>query len=245
MASDVAVRSASDHFRENVSKIRSADELLSDYRMLNVTLRAFGLEGDMGGKAFLRQVLNSDLSDEKSIANRLSDQSYRRLAEAFGFQSAAAAQSKPLSAAPNFAERIISQYVEREYQRRVGEGDQNLRLALNARRELATLAQRNVSDVTKWYEIMGNIPLRKVFDGAFGFGDSYAKLPIDRQLAEYQEAADRMFGTASPSLFKDGEQVETLIRRFIVRSTAAAGATSNRFYTALTLLSNAVAPLAR
>lgn len=235
VGNDPQVRQATEYYRDKIADVSSADDLLSDFRLLNVTLRAFGLEGDLRNRAFLRQILDSDLSDDRSLANRLADKSYRKLAETFGFGTVAG----PKNDQSGFADKILTQFVEREFETRVGEGDQNLRLALNARRELATLSLRAATNNTKWYEVMGNQRLRKVFEGAFGFDSGYAKLPIDRQLQEFARAAERNFGSAEISQFADTEKVDQLIRTFLARSGLQQNATANRFSVALTLLGGA------
>ncbi|NHF73160.1 DUF1217 domain-containing protein [Paracoccus xiamenensis] len=233
VAADGAVTTATNNFRAKIGSVTSADELLSDYRLLNVALRAFGLEGDLGNKAFIRKVLESDLSEKGSLANRLSNKNYQRLAEAFGFSAAGQAQTQ----AAGFADKITAQYIDREFEARVGEGDQNLRLALNARRELASMAERSSSNDTKWYEVLGSKPLRAVFEGAFGFGSAYAKLPIDRQLQEFTEAAKKMFGSDDINQFANPDKVEKLVRNFLARSAIHIDTATNRYSTALTLLS--------
>ncbi len=233
VAADGAVTTATTNFRTKIGSVTSADELLSDYRLLNVALRAFGLEGDIGNRAFIRKVLESDLSEKGSLANRLSNKNYQRLAEAFGFNPSGQAQTTK----PGFADKITAQYVEREFEARVGQGDQNLRLALNARRELAGLAERPSTNATKWYEVLGSKPLRTVFEGAFGFGKAYGKLPIDRQLQEFTKAAQKMFGSDDMTQFANPDKVEKLVRNFLARSAIQVDTATNRYSTALSLLS--------
>ena len=233
VANDGAVKSAASHYRQNIGQIGSANELLSDYRLLNVSLRAFGLQADIGNKAFLRKILESDLSDSGSLANKLSNKSYRKFAEAFGLGAEKAATTENRG----FADKIVSQYIEREFETRVGESDENLRLALNARRELSTMATASSTNDTKWYEVLGSTPLHKVFQGAFGFSNAYGKLPIDRQLQEYKAAATKMFGSDDMSRFAESGQVEKLIRNFLARSAIQVDSATNRYSTALTLLS--------
>lgn len=75
-------------FTQRITSIQSADQLLDDYNLLTVTLGAFGLDEDINNRAFIKQVLESDMSDPKSIVNRLNDSRYQALAETFGFGSA-------------------------------------------------------------------------------------------------------------------------------------------------------------
>ncbi len=48
-------------------------------------MKAYGLEDMTYAKAFMKQVLESDLSDPNSFANRLSDPRYKEFAAAFNF----------------------------------------------------------------------------------------------------------------------------------------------------------------
>ncbi|WBU64305.1 DUF1217 domain-containing protein [Paracoccus aerodenitrificans] len=240
VANDRETREACSQFRDRIGAVTAADELVSDYRLMKVALGAFGLEGDIASKAFIRKVLESDLSDQSSLANRLSNKAYRRLSEAFGFTRTGDEQSSAgFSSDAGFADSIIARYVNREFEARVGDSDQNLRLALNARREMAEVSARSGTNNTKWYEVLGNIPLRRVFEGAFGFGHSYGRLPIDRQMEEFSEAASRLFGTDDMRRIAQPENVEKLIRTFLARGSVTSGDVSNRFSTALTLLSTA------
>ena len=99
------------YFRENFTSVTSSQELVSDFRMLNVALKAFGLEGDISNREFIRKILDSDLSDEKSLANKLSDKRYLRLAEAFGTFGSEELDSLALT------EHVSKSFIEREFER--------------------------------------------------------------------------------------------------------------------------------
>lgn len=230
VARDPVVQRSVTYFRENIARAAKAEELVKDYRLLSTALSAFGLEADLPNKAFIQKVLESDTSDKSSLVNRLADKRYLRLAEAFGYGA-----DKP---AKNLADTVGTAFVQREFERRIGESDENLRLGLNARRELQQLAGRESSDRTLWFEVIGNAPLRKVFQGAFGFSESYGRLPIDRQLEEYTKASERLLGTASFKDMSSPETVDKLIRTFMARSQLEANPVANRYSAALTLLTN-------
>ncbi len=230
VARDPVVQRSVTYFRENIARAAKAEELVKDYRLLSTALSAFGLEADLPNKAFIQKVLESDTSDKSSLVNRLADKRYLRLAEAFGYGA-----DKP---AKNLADTVGTAFVQREFERRIGESDENLRLGLNARRELQQLAGRDSSDRTLWFEVIGNAPLRKVFQGAFGFSASYGRLPIDRQLEEYTKASERLLGTSSFKDMSSPETVDKLIRTFMARSQLEANPVANRYSAALTLLTN-------
>ena len=222
------------HFRANISKVKTIDDLMEDRTSLKVALGAFGLDSDLPNKAFIRKVLESDRNDDRSLVNRLSDKRYRRLADALQMD-----RGSEQIGQPGFGDRFASLYITREFERRVGEADETLRLAMNAQRELAGMAGRSSSDKTLWFEVLGNPPLRKFFETAFGFSSAYAKLPVDRQVEEFMTKAEKVLGTTSFRGFREDAGSEKLIRTFLVRSQLAegGGANTSRFANALTLLS--------
>lgn len=229
IAREASVARDTNHVQAKIETLKNPDELLSDYRLLKTTLSAFGLEADVNKKFFIRKVLESDLTDPKSLANRLSDKRYRNLAESFGFATKLNTRPKGLAA------DITQRHVAAELERRVGTVDGNLRLAMNAQRELASIARSSSSDSTRWYSVLGSIPLRKVVEGALGLSSSFAKLPIDRQLEEVKVRTGRLIGDGSPSAFADPTKLEKLIQHFLVRS-AAVTAPQSSYNAALQLL---------
>lgn len=228
------------YFRANIGRIDSAEQLVADRRLLAVALGAFGLEGDLASRAFVRKVLESSTLDPKSLANRLADKRYAELARAFGFGDFATPRSK-LS---DFPDRILAAWRERGFEVAVGEQDETLRLALGGRRELAALAARSSTERAKWFTVMGTPPLRKVFETAFGLPKGFAALDLDQQLAALQAHARRAFGEDSVAQFADPARMEALVRRFLIRAGLAEGgpAAVAPARAALTLL-EAAAPL--
>lgn len=88
-------------FKDRIGSIQTADDLMNDWTMLRVSLGAFGLDEDINNRAFIRQVLESDMADETSFANRLSDKRYAAMATTFGFNTASGPQIN--STEPAFA----------------------------------------------------------------------------------------------------------------------------------------------
>lgn len=234
IANDPVVSRSSDYFTENIAKAETAGDLVKDYKLLNVALRAYGLEGDINNQAFIRKVLESDLNNPRSLVNRLSDKRYLKFAQAFHYSDTQNTLKKP-----DFGADMSARYLEREFERRVGEADDNLRLALNTKRELANMSGRNATDKTLWYEVLGNPPLREVFATALGFDpDAISKIPLDQQVSELMNKAERMFGDSSIKIFSDEQKVEKLIQNFLVRSQFMQGSAGQNSYSiALSLLS--------
>ncbi len=225
-------------FREKIGQVTSADALISDRTLLKVALGAFGLDDDLPNKAFIKKILADDLSDPKALANRLADKRYLEFAKTFGFSEA----TGPNTRQSGFANRIISAFENRQFEVAVGNKDESLRLALTATRELERIASGQGSENALWFSVMGQPPLRKVFETALGLPTSFGALDIDRQLEVFREKTERSLGNGEISQFSDPEKREDLVRLFLLRSEAQQSAAAVRGSTALTLLQAAPRP---
>ncbi|MGC9418334.1 MAG: DUF1217 domain-containing protein [Rhodovulum sp.] len=222
-----------DYFAEKIGDVRTAEDLVGDYRLLKVALGAFGLQDDIGNKFFIRKVLSEGTTANDALANKLADKTYFNLAEAFGFGDI----GLPNTMESGFAEKIAEAYRTRSFEVAVGEQNSDMRLALNVERELSTLSEKDTGEEAKWFSVMGSEPLRQVFDIAFGLPESFASLDLDRQLAVYREKADDIFGSSDVAQFADPEKRDELVKLFLIRSEVRSGlAGYSPAQTALTLL---------
>ena len=223
-----------EYFRENIATIQSAKELVDDRRLLSVALGAFGLADDIGNKYFIQTVLREGTLDADSFANRLADKRYFQLAKAFAFDV-----SPPNTALSTFPDEIIELYQARTFEVAVGNQDENMRIALGLERELAVLANRELSEDAAWFTIMGTPPLRAAFEGALGLPTETGALDIDRQLEIFSDSLLGAFGTSNPLDMRDTEMQDALIRRFLLRSDLlSSNAQTSRGAVALSLLQN-------
>lgn len=220
LASTPAMKTNEEHFRENIGKIRSAEDLVADRRLLTVALGAFGLDDDINSRFFIQKVLESNTLEPSSLANRLSDKRYADMAKAFGFGEFPDSPNTLLS---TFPDQIVDAYKTRQFERAVGEQDQSLRLAMNAERELAKIAGKSTTEDTKWFTIMGNAPLREVFETALGLPKQFGSADLDQQLGVFKDRAETFLGSSDPAMFKDPAKIEELAKLFLVRSSIEAG----------------------
>lgn len=202
------------YFRERIGGIATAQDLVSDRRLLRITLEAFGLEQDLNARAFIRKVLEGGTLKPESLANRLTDSRYRDLSAAFGFGDF----SIPRNRISDFADGILARWRDRRFEAAVGTVDNSMRLALNARRELPLIAASERSEDTKWFRVLGNRPIWTVMQGALGLPRTFGGMDIDRQLSAVKERAGAIFGADSVSQFRNPEKIETMIRRFLATS---------------------------
>jgi hypothetical protein len=73
------------YYEDNIGKVTSIDDFLNDRRLFAFAMKAHGLEDMTYAKAFMRKVLQSDLSDPASFARQLVDSRYAIFANSFSF----------------------------------------------------------------------------------------------------------------------------------------------------------------
>ncbi|MEE4318045.1 MAG: DUF1217 domain-containing protein [Erythrobacter sp.] len=225
------------YFEAEIGKVRSAEALVGDRRLLTVALGAFGLQDDIQNRFFIRKVLEEGTLRPDALANKLTDPRYKDMAAAFGFGDF----DVPRTALSDFGAEIVARYREQEFERAVGAQNESMRLALFAKRELAALAGSQESDNARWFRVMGTPPLRRVFETALGMPAAFGQLDIDRQLDEFRDRSRRVLGSAEVADFASEGARERLIQQFLLRGQDSTGQVPGPASIALTLLQNAAA----
>lgn len=229
------------YFEENIGKVASAEDLVADRRLLQVALGAFGLEEDIGNKFFLQKVLEGGTLDPKALANRLSDKRYFEFSKAFGFGDFA----MPRTVLSGFPAEIASAYKELQFEIAVGARSPDLRLAMGLDRALSGIAAKDTTEDGRWFLVMGQPPVRTVFERALGLPGSVGALDLDRQLSVFRDKAAARFGSGEVAQFADAGKREELVRLFLLRSDASvatSGTTAGSAALALLTASSGGAP---
>ncbi|KIN74547.1 DUF1217 domain-containing protein [Sulfitobacter guttiformis] len=175
----------SDYFRENINKITSAEELVADRRLLTVALGAFGLQDDINSKFFIRKILEEGTVNDDALANRFSDPRYKEMSQAFGFGPGEFLKV----AEPVFAEAIIDRFERIEFEVAAGQQNESMRFALYAEREMGSLAADDMSNDAKWFTLMGEPPLRNLFEKALNLPKAFGQIDLDQQLSVFKDKA--------------------------------------------------------
>jgi len=92
------------YYLENISKVKTVDDFISDTRLFKYAMKAFGLEEMDYAKAFMRKVLESDLNDSASFVNKLADKRYLEFAKAFRFTPSGGVQPGVVTAQDSASE---------------------------------------------------------------------------------------------------------------------------------------------
>ncbi|MBR9762724.1 MAG: DUF1217 domain-containing protein [Rhodobacteraceae bacterium] len=223
------------YFEANIDKVTTPEDLVSDRRLLRVALGAYGLEDDIDNRYFIRKVLEDGTLKEDALALRLSDERYRDFAAAFGFD-----RGTPSTQLSTFGAEITARFRQQAFEVAVGDQDETMRFALNAQRVLGDLADEDSAVDTKWFKIMGNPPLREVFQTAFGLPASFGQIDLDQQLEVFKDRSEKILGTDDPADFGDDKLQDKLVRTFMLRDQLSGVTTTSSGMIAQTLLAGAI-----
>lgn len=87
VAQQTTVKREAEYYEKTIGKVKSVDDFMKDERLYRYAMKAYGLEDMTYAKAFMRKVLESNLLDSSSFANKLTDVRYREFAAAFSFKN--------------------------------------------------------------------------------------------------------------------------------------------------------------
>ena len=224
-----------DQFAEKIASVTTAEELVSDRQMLAVALGAFGLQDDIDNRFFIEKMLSDGTTADDALANRFTDSRYRDFSEAFGLGPGELRGALR----PGFADDIIEKYQANSFEVATGAQDESMRIALYAERTLSDVVGESGSEAQKWFTIMGQPPLRTLFEPALGLPSSFGQQDIDQQLGVFQDRTESIFGVSDPAEFLDSENLDRLITTYLARSQLnEGGAGASGAAIALTLLSS-------
>ncbi|WP_306252792.1 DUF1217 domain-containing protein [Parvularcula sp. IMCC14364] len=101
-------------------------------------------------------------------------------------------------------------------------------------------SQSVLSEKALWFQVMGDQPLRAVFETAFGLPTEFSQIDIDQQQEIFEERSRKQFGVGFAEAYSNPENIESLIKLFTVRSQIANGPSATTpGFAALSLLQNA------
>ncbi len=224
---------ATDYFAQKIAGISSAETLVADRQLLEVVLGAFGLQDDIDNRFFIRKVLEEGTTNEDALANRFSDTRYKDLSAAFGLGPG----EVPKIQDNDFAQNIIDRYRANSFEVATGAQDDSMRIALYAGRELPELALDDMSNDAKWFTIMGQPPLRAVFEKALNLPSAFGQIDVDQQLVVFKERARAVFGSDEVSQFAAADTIDEIVTKYVVRNQLESfNSASSSASIALTLL---------
>ncbi|MBI1391264.1 MAG: DUF1217 domain-containing protein [Alphaproteobacteria bacterium] len=166
------------YFVENIGKVKSADDLVSDYRLYQFLVTAFDLQGQENAQGLIKKLISQDFNDEASLYNRLRNAQFREFANFFQFPGAGErnVQDKRQVMA------VVDRYVEVATEIQEGEANPGVRLAL--------YFDRNAGDVQSYFGLLSDRPLREFIFTTFSLPSELNGLPVNRLAARIEQLVD-------------------------------------------------------
>lgn len=194
-AADPVTKNATQYYEDNIGKVSSIDDFVSNYRLFNYAMTAYGLSDMAFAKAYMTKVLESDLSDSNSFANKLTDTRFTNFAKAFSSLNPDATDTSTTAS----TETVVNAYLEQSMEDDLGQTDQGVQLAL--------YFKRTASTVSTAYGLLADSALWKVVQTAYGLPASLGSMDLDTQ----KRVVDAKVNVED---FQDPEKVDKLLARF-------------------------------
>ena len=156
VASEPAVKTATEYYAANIGKVTSISGLVDNYRLLSYALSAYGLGDQVDNKALVTQVLEGGYTSSKALANTLSNPNWAKFAKAFDFAGKGASSISTSSAIST----TETNYDEQQLETQEGQQDVGVQLAL--------YFQRVAPTINSSYNVLGDENLLEAFQTIFG-----------------------------------------------------------------------------
>jgi Protein of unknown function (DUF1217) len=195
------IKRDADYYKANIGNIKSVDDFMSNTRVYNFALKAFGLEDMQYAKAFIRKVLKEGVDDSKAFAMQLTDHRFREFATAFNFKRYGTATAS----FDRVQSGTVEMYLRNSLESQSGQQSEALRLAL--------YFERNAKTATSAFSILADKALYQVARTSLGLPSALSGTDIDKQAAILTNRIDIQ-------QLQEPEYVKKIITRYLGRYEA-------------------------
>lgn len=171
---------AIEHFKENIAKVQNVDDLVDDYKSYSFVMKAFGLEDQIFGKAMMKKILSSDISDKKSLINKMTDPRFREIYRYMNFENEGTTNANVTKA--GWQQGIIDKYLEVQFE--------NNQYEQNPAVGTALYFERKAPAINNWYQVLADKELSSFMRTALGIPTSMATTLIEKQKALFEDKFD-------------------------------------------------------
>ncbi len=171
IAADPTVKRATDQYLANIGKVKTIQDFVGNYQLFSYAMKAFGLGDLTYAKGLMTKVLEGGVTNQKALANTLSDPRYKAFAKAFDF----AGQGAKVTSSAAVTTGTTAKYIEQALEDRQGKQNQGVQLAL--------YFQRNAASVTTPYGLLADAAMLKVVQTIFGISPNSGQANVDTQAA--------------------------------------------------------------
>ncbi|GAB4181406.1 MAG: hypothetical protein OHK0024_20280 [Thalassobaculales bacterium] len=168
-AKSAAVQKEIEYFTKKAATVKDVEAFVKDRRLLAFALSAFTLDGDINNPGRVKRILESDMDDQKSLANRMADPRYQEITKAFEFSKG---MGKLQDA--SFLKQLTDKYVLNEFEKSLGKANPALREA--------AYFLRKADEVKNAYNILGDNVLRSVSTSVLNLPAQVAVQSLGKQV---------------------------------------------------------------
>ena len=178
VSSEPVVKRETDYYLANIGNVKTLDDFMSDGRLYNYAMKAFGLEDMAYAKGLMRKILTEGVSDSSALANKLTDARYKDFATTFNFLAKGSSATSSTAAQQGVVDKYARQQLENEA------GDQSTGV------QLALYFERKASGLSNGYQVLADKALTKVVQTVMGWPDTVLAGDIDKLATSIENNVD-------------------------------------------------------
>ncbi len=196
------IQREADYFKANIKNIKSVDDFFNDKRLLRFTLAAYDLESEAANIGKIRKILESDLTDQNSLANRFQDTRFKTMAADLNIGGL----KELLLKSDSTVNKLVTKYEQVKYEQSLDEQAPGVRAAIEFK--------RRAKDITQTVQLLGDGVLREVITVANNIPKELAIQEVGSQVT----AIERKLDVKS---LKDSGEVDKIVMRYLTNKSAA------------------------
>lgn len=203
-----------EYFKENIGSLKSVDELFEsqNYRLLKFVLSAYDMESEAQYPGKIRKILESDLSDPESLANRFKDPRFQQLTKDLSLSVMGLTRLQLGSTIQD----ITTRYERVSYEKNLDEQAPGVRAAIEF--------NRRIKDVTLTVQLLGDTVLREVVTVANNIPKEIAYQEVESQVTAVERKVDLN------TLKSDQNEIEKMVMRYLTFKDSGGTAASSKSY---------------
>ena len=203
-----------EYFKENIKSLQSVDELFEskNYRLLKFVLSAYDLESEAQYPGKIRKILESDLTDIDSLANRYKDPRFQQMTKdlSFNFMGLTKLQLN------GTIQDLTTRFERVSYEKHLDEQAPGVRAALEF--------NRRIKDVTQTVQLLGDNVLREVVTVANNIPKEIAYQEVESQVTAVERKVDLN------SLKGDQNEIEKMVMRYLTFKDSGFSSANSKSY---------------
>lgn len=199
------------YYKDNIGSVKSLDDLFANSRLLKFVLSAYDLEDEAQYPGKIRKILESDLSDVDSLANRFEDSRFKQLAQDLNV----AVNGVTALTSSGTTDSLVQKYQQIEYERHLDEEAPGVRAAIEF--------SRRIQSASSTVSLLADSVMREVVTVANAIPKEIAYQEEDAQVAAVEAKVDLA------ELKSDSNAVEKLVSRYLVLKDSGTSSGSSSY----------------